>query len=93
MPVQRRFPSRQRVVDRVPPPEDGRRLFASNLRRLRRAAGVTQEHVAEAAGLDRSYISLVENARANVSLDVICRIATVLRVRAVDLLRPEDRKE
>jgi transcriptional regulator with XRE-family HTH domain len=77
------------VADRVPPPEDGRRLFAANLRRLRRAAGVTQEHLAEAAGLDRSYISLVENARANVSLDVICRIATVLRVRPVDLLRPE----
>lgn len=87
--MQRRFPSRQRVVDRVPPPEDGRRLFAANLRRLRRGAGVTQEHLAEAAGLDRSYISLVENARANVSLDVICRIATVLRVRPHDLLRPD----
>ena len=89
--MQRRFPSRQRVSARIPPPADGRRLFAANLQRLRRAARVTQEQLAEATGLDRSYISLVENAHANVSLDNICRIATVLRVRPDELLQPGER--
>ncbi len=88
--MQRRFPSRQRLADAAPRPADGRRLFAQNLRRIRRAAGITQEQLAEAAGLDRSYVSLIENARANVSLDNICRIAAALAVRPDVLIGPVD---
>jgi transcriptional regulator with XRE-family HTH domain len=88
--VQRRFPSRQGLANTAPAPADGRRLFATNLRRLRRATHLTQEQLAEAAGLDRSFVSLIENARANVSLDNMCRIAAAVGVRPDELLRPTD---
>lgn len=88
--VQRRFPSRQGLANSAPAPADGRRLFAANLRRLRHAKRLTQEQLAEAAGLDRSFVSLIENARANVSLDSMCRIAAAVGVRPDQLLQPVD---
>lgn len=87
--MQRRFPSRQRLAALVPQPVDGRRVFGANLRRLRRTGGLTQEQLAEATGLDRSYVSLLENAHCNVSLDNICKIAAVLGVEPHELLLGE----
>ena len=36
------------------------RTFASNLIRLRKAAGMTQDQLAEAAGISKSYVSMLE---------------------------------
>jgi len=40
---------------------EARRLIATNLRKLRAAHGMTQEDLADAADVDRSYISEIEN--------------------------------
>ena len=48
---------------------------------------MSQEDVAFAAGLDRSYLSAIERGRRNLSLINIHRIATALQVKAEDLLR------
>lgn len=88
--VKRRFPTRQRLAARPPRPVDGRRVFGTNLRRARRARGVTQEALAEATGLDRSYLSHVENAHCNVSLDNICKLAATLGVEPHELLLREE---
>ena len=57
-----------------------RDLFARNLRRLRRGAGLSQEELAERSGLTQSYVSGVEAAKRNPSLDAIGVIAAAMRV-------------
>lgn len=63
-----------------------RTIFSRNLRAARQVAGLSQEKLAEEAGLDRSYISLLENERYSASLDAIEKIATVLKVEPQSLL-------
>ena len=42
---------------------DLRQVFAANLQRLRRAKGLSQESLAHEAGVNRSYMSMLEGAR------------------------------
>lgn len=57
-----------------------RTQLALNIRAIRGRKGFSQEELAFAAGLDRSYISQVERSVSNPSLKVLCSIATVLEV-------------
>lgn len=59
---------------------DAQRLFATNMRRIRREKGLTQEQVAEAADLHPNYISSVERGERNISICNIARIADALGV-------------
>ena len=63
-----------------------RQIFADNLRCARLAAGLSQEELADAAEVDRTYVSALERSRYAVSLDVIERLATALRVTPASLL-------
>jgi transcriptional regulator with XRE-family HTH domain len=65
---------------------DGRALVAANLRRLRSKRGLSQEALADKAGIHRTYIGSVERAERNVSIDNICRIAWALGVEPADLV-------
>lgn len=65
---------------------DGRRLLATNMRRLRAQRRMSQETLAEFTGLNRGYLSSVENERRNVSVDNICKIAAALGVHPRELL-------
>ncbi len=47
---------------------------------------MSQEQLAEAAGLDRSFISLVERGIQSPNLVVLLKIAEVLSVSAADLV-------
>ena len=61
--------------------EDGRgerALIAWNLRRLRVAGGVSQERLALEAGVDRAYVSGLERARENPTIEVLDRLAAAL---------------
>ena len=69
------------------PPTKLRKVFAENVRRLRKAAGLSQEAFADACGLHRTYIGSIERAERNVSLDNIERIAGALGVGGWELLR------
>jgi len=66
---------------------DIREVFASNLRALRQAKGLSQEELAYRADIDRTYISSLERCVYNVSIDVLDRLASVLEVEASDLLK------
>jgi transcriptional regulator with XRE-family HTH domain len=59
------------------------------MRRLRAARGVTQEALAHDSGINRTYISAVERAERNVSIDNIGRIAKGLNVDAWKLLKED----
>ncbi|KQS98749.1 hypothetical protein ASG23_13475 [Cellulomonas sp. Leaf395] len=50
------------------------------MRRLRTARGLTQEHLAHVAALDRTYVGAVENGRRNLSLHAMWQLAEALRV-------------
>ena len=65
-------------------------IFAANLRKRRRAAGLSQEELAHRADLDRTYISSLERSVYGASIDVVASLAKELGVEASDLLlRPK----
>lgn len=67
-------------------------LFATNMRRVRLDKKLTQERVAEAAGLHPNYISSVERGERNVSICNIERIACALGVPMTILLSEPEKK-
>ena len=66
--------------------QDELRVFGDVVRRLRVERGVSQESLADEAGLHRTYISLVERGLRNPSLTVIRQLARALHVTATDLV-------
>jgi transcriptional regulator with XRE-family HTH domain len=56
-----------------------RRTFATNLRAVRLAAGLSQERLAELAGLHRTYVGSVERGERNISIDNIELLMIALR--------------
>jgi transcriptional regulator with XRE-family HTH domain len=66
---------------------DGRAVFGANLRHLRHAAGLSQEALADLAGLHWTYVGSVERGERNVSIDNICRLAWALGVDVPDLFK------
>lgn len=60
--------------------------FIANLRRARRAAGMTQEALAIACQMERTYISYLERGQAEPKLRMIVRLAEGLRVSPAALL-------
>ena len=64
-----------------------REVLAVNLRKHRRAQGLSQEELAHRADIDRTYISALERSVYAAGIDVVDRIARVLGLEAADLLR------
>jgi transcriptional regulator with XRE-family HTH domain len=60
--------------------------FGQRLRRVRTTKGVSQEKLAELAGLHRTYVSSVERGRCNISLVNIDRLAGALKVPLAKLM-------
>lgn len=63
-----------------------RGVFGQRVRKLRHVAGMSQEDLAEASGLHRTYISSLERGQRNVGLDNIHVLAKALGVSASELL-------
>lgn len=70
--------------------EDLRDLFATNLRRLRNARGMSQDELAAEAEMSRSYLSQLETGVFHVSLKVIAKLAHALAVEPMEFLRRPD---
>jgi transcriptional regulator with XRE-family HTH domain len=64
---------------------NARELVAWNVRRIRVLRGFSSELLARDAGVDRAYVSRIERAVANASIDVLERIARVLEVKMAEL--------
>ena len=62
-------------------------IFATNVRKYRVEKGLSQEALADLAGLHRTYISAIERERRNISIDNIENIAAALDVDAFMLLK------
>lgn len=63
-----------------------RQLFARNLRKARTSLGMSQEVLAEKAGLHRTYIGSVERAERNISVDNMEQLARAVKMTLVELL-------
>ena len=55
-----------------------REKFGKNLKRLRLEKGISQESLAFAADLDRTYIPSIEKGLRNVSITVVEKLAIAL---------------
>ena len=72
--------------------DDHRKAFGRRIRELRHERGLTQEALAERAGMHWTYISAVERGLRNVSLDSIARLAQGLQVSWATLFSPFTRR-
>jgi len=70
---------------------DLRQIFATNLRRLRHARGLSQEELADLADVNRTYVSKLETGATYVGLEILGKLARVLRAEPAELLRPTPR--
>ena len=71
---------------------DLREVFATNLRRLRHAKGLSQDDLAYQAEVSRSYLSQLEKGAFYASLKIVGRLAAVLEVEPAELLRKPSRQ-
>lgn len=70
-----------------------RQTLAQNLRRLRQERGLTQEALADLAGVNRNYVGLIERQENSASVDVLDQLAAALEIDPVELLkRPKKAK-
>ena len=65
-----------------------RRTLARNLKRLRRERGLTQEELADLAGLNRNYVGMIERQENAASVDTLEALADALQIKAAQLLEP-----
>ncbi|MBE7481974.1 MAG: helix-turn-helix transcriptional regulator [Polyangiaceae bacterium] len=59
--------------------------FGQRVREFRRAAGLSQEELAERCGLHRTYIGGIERGERNVGVLNLLQLARALRVRPGEL--------
>lgn len=67
--------------------EDSKLILGQQVRTLRLKAGLSQEGLADACGLHRTYVGAVERGERNISLLNIVAIAHALDTTPSNLLR------
>jgi transcriptional regulator with XRE-family HTH domain len=65
---------------------DLKEVMAVNLRRIRHDKKMTQEELADRAGLSARYVGAIERANKSASVTVLGRIAEALGVEAATLI-------
>ena len=63
--------------------------FGKRVREERGKQGLSQEQLAELAGVHRTYIGMIERAEKNITLENIEKIANALKVKPEELLRSD----
>lgn len=66
------------------------KVFGTNVRKLRKARGLTLEALADDVGLAYTYVGQLERGQRNPTLNVVERFAASLKVDPADLLRDPD---
>lgn len=60
--------------------------FGKSVQQRRKALGLSQEELADKAGVHRTYIGMIERAEKNITLCNIERLAKALEVEVSELL-------
>lgn len=66
--------------------------FGAALRRLRRAAGMSQEQLGLEAGVQRNFTSLIETGQNQPTINTITRLARALGMKASELVAEAERE-
>lgn len=64
-----------------------REAFARNLRQLRHEKGLSQEALADEAGIDRTYVSALERGVYSPSITIVAKLAAALGVEPEALMQ------
>jgi transcriptional regulator with XRE-family HTH domain len=64
-----------------------RELVATNLRRLRQVKGLSQEELADRAGINRNYVGMLEREQHAATIDMLEKLAAVLQADPVEFFR------
>lgn len=62
------------------------KAFGLEIRRAREEIGLSQEKLAEAAGVHRTYISRLELAKMSPTIDMADKIANALKIKLSELI-------
>ncbi|ENB1602441.1 helix-turn-helix transcriptional regulator [Vibrio parahaemolyticus] len=60
--------------------------FGANLRAMRKDKGLSQDRLANAADIDRSYVGRIERGEVNITLEKVYQLASILGCDVRDLL-------
>lgn len=66
--------------------ESEKRSLGYRIRQLREDKNVSQRQLALMTGTSRSYLWKLEGGKADVGIDILCRIARALDVKVRDLI-------
>ena len=66
--------------------------FGLRIRQLREQQGISQEALADAAGLHRTHISLIERGQRDIRLSTIEKLAKALGAQPQDLMLPPSKR-
>ena len=62
-------------------------IFGNNVRKFRNQLDISQEELADRAGVHRTYIGMIERAEKNITLISIEKIAKALQVEIETLIK------
>ncbi|WP_152208688.1 helix-turn-helix domain-containing protein [Marinobacter changyiensis] len=65
---------------------DLKKRFGQNLRIVRKSRGLSQEHLAYAAGIDRSYVGKIERGEVNLTIEKLYLLAKTIGCSPKDLV-------
>lgn len=60
--------------------------LGNNIRKIRNELGLSQEHLAEKADLDRTYVGGIERGERNVTIISILKISRALECELADIV-------
>jgi transcriptional regulator with XRE-family HTH domain len=66
-----------------------REIVATNLRRLRHAKSMSQEELADRAGINRNYVGMLEREQHSATVDMLEKLAEVLEADPFEFFRRE----
>jgi transcriptional regulator with XRE-family HTH domain len=66
-----------------------REIVATNLRRLRHAKSMSQEELADRAGINRNYVGMLEREQHSATVDMLEKLAEVLGADPAEFFRRE----
>lgn len=61
--------------------------FGNKVRERRKKLGLSQEALADIAGVHRTYIGMIERAEKNITLENIGKLAKALKVEISEILK------
>ena len=67
-------------------------MLGEELRKARIRAGLTQEELSVRAGIDRTYVSMLEHDKKSPTLDTLFRVCDALSVKASHIVARIERR-